>query len=78
LQCGSYVGERAVAVVSIKGIVMDSGDKQIGISVIVEVANSYTHVVTCAGQPRLDGNVRKHTVSIVTKQAVGVLGIVLC
>src|SRR5258706_5588601 len=50
-----YIGERAVPVVPVERVVMDSGDKQIGIPVIVEVADSHAHVVASAGESRLYG-----------------------
>src|SRR5277367_3944261 len=56
---------------------MDSGDEQVGIPVVIEVADRHAHVVTCAGQPRLRRYIREHTVTIVTKQAIGELGVVL-
>ena len=71
-----YIGECPVPIVTVEGIAMDSGDKQIGIPVVVEVANRHTHVVTRSGQSRLSRYIRKHTVSIVTKQAVGELNVI--
>ena len=66
-----------VPIVVIKRIVVDSGDEQVGIPVIIEVADRNPHVVSGSGEPGLACNVSKRTVTIVTKKAIVKFNVVL-
>ena len=71
------VGECAVAVVVVERVAVNSGDEEIGMTVVVVVADGDSNVEAGALQARLFGDVGKDAVAIVAEEAIGVFGDVL-
>ena len=74
---GGDVGEGAVAIVVIQSVAVNARHEDVGISVVIVIANSHANVVPGACQPRDVRHVREYSVAVVAEQAVPVLGRVL-
>lgn len=70
------VSEGSVTVVVIQGAVVQTGDEEVGMPVVVVIADSDTHVVTRACETGGIGDVGEHSVAIITEKTVSIFGIV--
>ena len=64
------VGEAAVAEVAVEGVALHAGDEDIGVAVVVEVADGDGRGIAFAGEARLGGDVGERHVAVIAKQAV--------
>ncbi len=71
---GGDFGERAVAIVVKKLVARDVGEKNVGVAVIVVIANGDTHAVACAGDACFFGHVSERAVVVVVEEAIPVCG----
>src|SRR5579864_2061139 len=71
------VGERAISVVVVKGVSVNSCNKNVGMSIVVVIPDGDSNVKPGALQSSLFRYVGEDTVAIVTVKAIPVLGVVL-
>ena len=68
------VGERPVPVVVVERAVVQAGDEQVGMPVVVIIGDGHSHVVARSGQARGVGDIGEHAVAIVAEETVAILG----
>ena len=64
------VGERPVAIVMIKNTLAVSRDKQVGVAVVVVIANSHAHAEGSARHARLVGHIGECAVMIISVESI--------
>src|SRR5271165_5264301 len=69
-----HVTKRTVAVVVVERAVVQAGNKEIGVAVIIVVCYGDAHVVARASQASRVGHVGEDAVTVVAKQAIAVFG----
>ena len=66
------VGEGAVAVVVVERVVMHAGDEDVGMAIVVVVADGHADVEAGAGEAGCVGDVGEFAVAVVAEEAVAI------
>lgn len=70
-----YVLELAVAQIAVEPVAIDAGDKEVRVSIVVEISAGHPHVEALPGNPRTGGHVGKTKVAQIPVEPVPIAGL---